>query len=310
MERSAWLWAAGMVSLSAIAAACAASEGNSGGGGGFAGTEAGPSGGAGGTGGSKGGAGGTGGSSGGTGGAAGSDASAGTGGTEAGTGGSDAGDGGPTTSVSGDIVSLTDPNTPVIGVQVCVYQAPSIPCVQTDSTGHYTLSSVPTDKEILVEYTKATYFPVLVTVKTSTLPLDLGQFRAPTSNEAAAFGALVGVSIDPSKGQVLFTAFTPATGGGYTGQDSVVAKISPQSGTGPYYLNAAGTLPDKTLTATTASGVGLFANVDSGDYDVTLTHFSKTCQRFSTSWVGSGSTASKVPVVKGYLTGGAAVECP
>ena len=74
---------------------------------------------------------------------------------------------------------------------------------------------------------------------------------------------------------MLFTAFQPGTPS-YAGQDNVTASLTPMSGVGPYYV-ASNNLPDKTLTSTSTAGFGLFANVDPGDVEVTMTHAVHSC---------------------------------
>jgi len=287
--------------------ACAASDEDAGaGGGGAVGGAGGSDAGSDASGGSGGLTGGTGGSTGGTGGGsdAASDAS---GGSDGGDAASDAPSDAGATSISGSIVDLIA-TTPVADMQVCLYQMPSVACVKTSANGSYTLTGVPANQEVLLEYTKASYLPTLVTVKTVAGPMSVGQFLAPTVTAANALATIVGVSMSPNKGHILVTAFQgPA--GSFSGQDNVAASIVPKSGTGPYYLNASN-VPDLALTATSTSGIGLFANVDPGDVEVTLTHFTKTCPRLGTSWTGSKPNASKVKIVAGYLTGGAGLECP
>jgi hypothetical protein len=312
MTRNGMIALALIVGPASLLAACATSDDATGGAGtggttasgGAAGSDGGGTGGSGATGGGAGAAG--------TSGAAGASGAAGGGGMDGGTGGSE---GGLTGSITGrieDLLTANDPNpTYVSGLSVCVYQDSSIPCATTDSQGAYTLANVPADQDLLLEYQKTGYFPTLVTVHTVPGVVSLGLFLAPTTAAATAFATLVGVTLDPNKGQVLFTAFQPASGGGYTGQDSVVGAITPKTGTGPFYTNNNNPpLPDTTATATSANGIGLFANVDPGDAEVTLTHFSKTCTRLSTAWPGVNPNGSKIKIVAGYLTGGAAVECP
>jgi hypothetical protein len=292
-----------IVSLFAISAAlfasggCASSEDSepgSGatGGGGAAGAATGGSGGttsAGGSGGSN------------TGGSAGSAGS--------GIGGTSSVDAGPPTTVSGRLVDLQDATKPVVGVQVCVFEDNSIPCVSTDSNGDFTLNNVPSGIEILLELTKTDYFPTLITLTTDANPVSLGSLLAPSKLAVGLLAIALGTTVDPSKGQLLFNAFTPAEGGaGYDGEANVTAALQPMSGAGPYYFDA-NQLPDKTLTATTVTGAGVYANVNPGYAEVTLTS-SKSCTRLATAWAGSKPTTSKVRIVAGYLTGGAAIDCP
>lgn len=239
----------------------------------------------------------------------GADGGGGTGGADGGGGSggttSDAG----TTTITGTILALTDQTTPVSGMKVCVYQNAGVPCVQTDANGDYALGGVPASADVALEYTKTSYQPVLVTVKTVAGPMSVGQFFAPTQTEVSLLAASVGVTLNAQKGLILTTAFQ-GTPGSFTGQDNVTNNMSPKSGAGPYYLNAAGNAVDTSLTVTSTAGIGVFANVDPGDVEITMSHFTKTCQRLSTSWAGSTANASKVKVVAGYLTGGAGLVCP
>ena len=58
------------------------------------------------------------------------------------------------------------------------------------------------------------------------------------------------------------------------------------------------------------TGGAIFANVNPGDVDVEMVHPSKSCQRYSASWVGAKPNSAKVQVVGGYITGGAVIVCP
>ncbi|MEZ4219773.1 MAG: hypothetical protein R3B13_02510 [Polyangiaceae bacterium] len=224
-----------------------------------------------------------------------------------GAGGQDAG---PTVSVSGRTLGLVTVS-PIAGFSVCLYQVPSVPCVTSDTNGNYTLPGVPANSEVLLEYKLSGYLNVLRTVTTGAGNVDVGVANYPSTAEANAFASLVGTTIDPTKGQVLFSAFQPGTTS-LDGQDGVTASMSPTSGSGPHYINSGPPLlPDSNLTATDTIGFGLYANVSPGNVEITLTHPTKTCQRLVlASFAGSGPTVSKVPVVAGYLTAGAALECP
>lgn len=287
------------------AVACAASE-DGGGAGGAAGT-------AGSAGNDAGGAGGQGGSAG-TAGSAGSAGSSGNdAGGAAGAGGGDAGfDAGPTVTVSGQTVALSDLTTPIADFKVCVYQQPAITCVKSDAQGYFFLTGVPASTEVLLEFTKEpTQFPVLRTVTTTNANTDIGSIGYPTKTEANLFAFAAGTTIDPTKGQVLISAFQPGSSAQFTGQDGVTATMTPMSGSGPFYVkDSQPPAPDKTLTATSTLGFGLFANTNPGTVEIDMVHPTKTCTQLPlASWKASKPSGSKVPVVAGYLTGGAAVLC-
>ena len=293
-----------------LLAACASSEDDGGGSGGSAGTAG--SAGAAGADAGTGGTGATGGSAG---------AGGGTGGTAGGAAGSggSAGalvDAGPPVKVLGYTVGLQDPNPPVADFKVCVYGQPQVPCVMTNAIGYYELDGVPGNSELLIEFTKTSYLPVLRTITTATTTLDMGTIQYPTTAEATAFASLAGVTLDPAKGQVLATALKTVIlsdgGTGFTGQDGVSVSMSPATGAGPFYASAGALpLPDPNLTATSTNGLALFANVDVGEVEVEMTHATLACTRYvEATWAGSTGTASRVPIVAGYLVGGAALQCP
>jgi hypothetical protein len=269
------------------------------------------------------------------GGAGGAAGSAGAGATAGGGGGSGAGSGGvagsagtasggtgglvdagPPVTVSGYIKELTlgtDPPKPVADMQVCVYGVPSVPCVSSNGIGYYQIP-VPGGNEILLEFTKPTFFPVLRTITTGSADMELGSIPYPTVAQANLFATMVGTALDSAKGQVLAMALkTVILSDGSTafgGQEGVSAVMSPKSGGGPFYTNDS-SLPDTSATATSTTGVGLFANVDPGEVEIEMTHTTKACTRYvDGAWQGSTSTASRVPVIAGYIVGGAVLQCP
>ena len=156
--------------------------------------------------------------------------------------------------VIGRTSSLTDLSTAVPGFKVCVFQDTSVPCVVSDSLGDFQLPGVPASSEVLLEFTRASYYPVLRTVTTHGSATDIGNAGYPSLIEANAFASIVGTTIDNNKGQVLFSALQPALG--FAGQDGVTASMTPASGSGPFYVSAA-QLPDPTLTTTSEAGFGL-----------------------------------------------------
>jgi hypothetical protein len=226
-------------------------------------------------------------------------------------------DGGPPISVSGYVVELAlsqATDKPVPNMKVCVYGVPSVPCVTTNSIGYYQVQGVPGGNEILLEFTKDTFFPVLRTVTTGSTDIELGSIPYPTVALANLFGTLVNTKIDTSKGQVLAmalkTVILPDGGTGFTGQEDVSAAMTPKSGQGPFYTTAS-SVPDPAATATSTNGVGLFANVEPGDVEIEMSHPTKSCTRYvEGAWQGSTSTASRVPVIPGYIIGGAVLQCP
>jgi hypothetical protein len=240
---------------------------------------------------------------------------AGTGGAgQGGAAGGDAGnvDAGPPVTVTGTCLEFTlsdGGSVPAIsGMEVCVHEHSEIPCALTDSSGLFVLAGVPASSELLLSFEKAGYLPVLRTITSGTAPMDIGAIQYPTTVIADLFAQVVGITIEPEKGHVLSLAFqgAPTT---FVGQDGVSSAMTPASGSGPFYADETG-FPDQTLTATSSRGFALFGNVDPGEVEIEMTHPTRACTRYvQATWAGSTPTASRVPVVAGYLVGGSNLQC-
>src|SRR6185436_10757228 len=112
--------------------------------------------------------------------------SAGTGGTSAagaagggaaGAAGAEAGaEAGPPITVTGQALefTLSDAGSPpIVGMTVCVHEHPEVQCATTDSTGLFVLPGVPSGSELLLSFEKASYFPVLRTITTGAVDVDI-----------------------------------------------------------------------------------------------------------------------------------------
>jgi hypothetical protein len=253
------------------------------------------------------------------GGTAGSDAM-----TDAGAGSaSDAAEPEAEAAVDGDSADATSSGVPdasdgggqgIEGVEVCVYQKSSIPCVMTDKNGIFTLTGLPAFTDIVLTLKKSGYLPNLKPIETASDDMDgLSTGQAISMGGGAA--PTLPLTVDwLGKGQVIFFAVTLGPTGNPSesvGDVGATVTLSPASSDGPYYLGPQNTLePSATSIVDTA---GLFFNLDPGTYEVTFHDPTKDCAPISTQFGGFGfpspPSSVKFPILAGYLTNGIGVAC-
>jgi hypothetical protein len=195
---------------------------------------------------------------------------------------------------------------------------PEIDCTTTDSEGHFTLSDLPRDTELVLVLGKDGYNPSLKPIETSAIdmlgikPIVMGT-RAALASQVASLG--VDVDLENSGN---FDFFAVGLAPGKTSDivllDGATATLSPKRGDGPFYRGKDNVL-DPTLEATTSAGGNFFFNVPPGDYEV---HFTAppgyTCAGISYPFGGWGfpvadAPAVRFPIRKGYHTADIAVLC-
>jgi hypothetical protein len=204
---------------------------------------------------------------------------------------------------AGDIGAM-----PVEGLQVCVYQSASIPCVMTDSTGKFTIGGLPAMSDIVISLKKAGYRPTLLAIETGSTNMD-GSAAGPYP-----ISRLVGspssspVAVDLStKGAAVFFAIGPAL----VGALGTMVSLSPTGGDGPYFVDDAGALDPSATSVLTKSGI--YFNLDPGTYQMTFDEPDHDCASLSIPF-GFGFSTSlpnsvKFPIVAGYQTGPVGVIC-
>jgi hypothetical protein len=84
------------------------------------------------------------------------------------------------------------------------------------------------------------------------------------------------------------------------GLDGATFSVTPVSGKGPVYLSSGGT-PDQGATATSSQGFGLFGNLPPGDYEVSVTHPTKTCVIDLLGWPATNKSAARVRVQADFI---------
>jgi hypothetical protein len=174
---------------------------------------------------------------------------------------------GTTTPVDGVTYSgkITDAalGSPIAEAEICGVD-PVVACVQADGDGNYTLPGLPKNSDVLIRASRPGYF-------TAQAIFVIGDADRSNVNSVlfdedvlSSIYTDAGLTFDKAKGHigVVLTDPGPNSASGYT------VSVSPASGDGPYYLD--GTAINTGLSATSDSGTAAFANMDDGDYTVTV----------------------------------------
>jgi hypothetical protein len=185
-------------------------------------------------------------------------------------------------SLQGRVVqALVTPLTGVEGVEVCLYQDPSVPCVQSAQDGIYTLQGVPmgVDIELTLKKVSDGYVPLMIPLHLDSQSpfvvngqeLRIGIFTQTTAQQTAA---LLGAPAPDLTQKSLIVAQVHEEQQFLVPVTHASVAMTPTSGAGPYYL------PDGVNPPNTTGDTGtvVFFNVDpSQDYDVTASHPQRPC---------------------------------
>jgi hypothetical protein len=206
---------------------------------------------------------------------------------------------------------------PLSGVKVCVDQHPEIACVTSDANGNFTLLGVPPRTNLVLTCEKAGYVNASKSVQTSSTdvqesaPIDMFANHASPADTPPA-----GVTLDGTKGSVLFFALGPVPGSADPNAFGLLAGVSvtlsPAAGKGPYFFGVGDKKPDLSLTKT-LGGAGLYYNVDPGDYTLTFDDPDYDCAAIGGGFGGWGVPAPpngvKFTVLAGHMVDEMGVFC-
>lgn len=219
----------------------------------------------------------------------------------AGCGDDDDGGGDADASVTGikatGIVTDGASGPPLAGMEVCIIDFPAVPCATSDATGRFVVSGIPKDVKFNMSFTKQGYYPRIFFFAAKTADFQLSVF-VQTTAMIQAQAAAAGQTLDPQKGIVAFQVPGALAGTKFS--------LSPMSGSGPYYLNAQGTV-DLTLMATPPNSqiaLGAFVNVAPGNYVGTVMPPSGVVCSYAVP--DALPNTSQIKVFAGYLTQNAA----
>ena len=206
---------------------------------------------------------------------------------------------------------------PIEGVKVCAQGHPEIDCVVTAADGSFTIAGLPGGADVALTLEKPGYVSQIQ-------PIEMGR-----TDEQNTFPILMslasdpepdlGVAIDPTLGTVSFFVISlsalpidaggveDAGSGGFFPVRGATLSISPDSGSGPYYLD------NNNQVALDAGGMvgitGAFYNVAPGDYTISVDTPNANCTPISFPYGSNGYPIPSVPhgvgfpVVAGYMDG-------
>jgi hypothetical protein len=199
--------------------------------------------------------------------------------------------------------------SPVAGATVClrtdVMTAGQGPCTISDSTGAWTVATVPANSFVAITFEKASFVPTLRAIATET-----GDVTIPTGDSelttAADFAARIGGLPDASTGSVAFLTTLP-------GSQAVAATASLRPLNGP---DVAGPRYDGEPAGAAAGTSGVFTGLADGFYVLTLGDVSASCASSGglygypiTLYAPANEARIVVPVVAGFLTTPIAAAC-
>jgi hypothetical protein len=191
---------------------------------------------------------------------------------------------------------------PIEGLEVCTLEPPGRDpgCAKTIATGQIVADGFPTHFEVLFKLSKDDYLTTLIPAVTGEQDDTASVLYPVTASGAKLLFSTASLTMEPGKGAISFIAdqSKPGESKEAGGQEGVGVTISPSSGT-LAYLN--GVTLDTNATATFASGLGVFVNVDPGEYTLTFSHASKTCAS-RLGWSTAQSNVSKIPVKADMIT--------
>lgn len=191
--------------------------------------------------------------------------------------------------------------TPVEGMEICVFEHDDIPCVQTDADGKFEIAEVP-NEPVLVSFTKDGYPSYLRAASSGlgTILITRIMDDERTTENAEMLG---GTYPDDATGGIVFGALTYNTEGvespyafsmneviNWICLDEVTVSLDPDSGVGPFYVDE-NEQYDTSLTETSEAGWGSIYNIEPGDYTLTYSHPQMDCGQ-----------PVEVRVVAGYIT--------
>jgi hypothetical protein len=209
-------------------------------------------------------------------------------------------------SVYGSIAGTDGGVAPIAGATVCVLDRPDIGCITADQEGSYTFTLPPTDKSGLhaVHFSAPGYLGRVRPAGDTWWP---GSVTLLSHAEAEAKLAKAGFSYPPRGSAFielhLFDGSLPRGVAGAT------ATLSPASGSGAIY-GGEDHLPDRTLTATSATGIVFFGNIAPGRVTINVAAGDRTCGTYDVSgtWRGSAN-ALAIPVAPDAVTDGVTLWC-
>lgn len=186
-------------------------------------------------------------------------------------------------------------DVPLDGVEVCQFETDN--CATSDATGFVTLT-LPANSEVLLTVEKDGYTPTLSPQLTE--DSDTDEYRTALLDEqtSSLLAGVLGVPYPLEGGVVAISAlYEPLRQ-----DDNGIAGITfSTGGHETYYLDEM-SFPTYDLTATTTpDGVGGFAELPDGEYEVTVGGDAVNCE-VASAWPGASDDTIRVPAAVGFFT--------
>lgn len=181
----------------------------------------------------------------------------------------------------GQVVEFLTPNQPgIAGVDVCLYQRATPPCVKTAQGGGYSLYGVPHNTDIYLQFSAPSLdlMPMIFALHADSSVVQSNHMQRAemiTRTLGTQIASLLGVNNVDLVGKSHMLAqiheyqptLNPVSGATVT--------MTPSSGIGPIYLPEAG---QTSASATTSSGIAIFFNVDPNQtYHFRFSHPQRNC---------------------------------
>lgn len=186
---------------------------------------------------------------------------------------SDSDSDGDTITLSGFVVAV-DMETRLEGVELCWNPSVGDPlCATTDEDGSYEIAGIVPDDPGTHELTKDGYVHYLFWRDSPTTNGEASYFYH-TADEFEGLYTSAGLTMDAAKGTVVMQAVNA----GFGGAVGATVSLTPESGVGPLYSAEGSYLEiDQDAGAITDTSIGMFANVDLGDYTGAVERDSTDC---------------------------------
>jgi len=239
------------------------------------------------------------------------------------SGSTDGGAGDATSDASSDAGDGGDGAAPPLpGVQVCLYQNSTFPCVTTQADGTFTMTGLPLRTNLALTFTKSGYLSYLRPFTTASANMDgrdLPQQMAPATGDYYAPTGLAFAVDSQTKGQIQAFAVDlsslPAadSGTGFRGAPNTSVTLSPMSGNGPFFLN---NQFQYDLSATTFESINAtYFNIAPGTYTLTYANPNYDCEPVNFPFARDGwplmtpAHSVQIVVAAGYITGIVGTVC-
>ena len=189
---------------------------------------------------------------------------------------------------------------PLADAEVCLHDAPEVPCATTGADGSYRLEGLPADSEVALAMRHDGHQGALVPLVIDERPPDVSVALSP-QGEIDARNAAGGVTATDATGSVGLVAIDGSRVAG------VSVTVDAPSVEGPVYVDSAGD-PDPALGETSDRGFAFAVALPPGSAEASFSHESLSCDVPALGWPAREGGSVRFPVAAGLETT-VAVSC-